>query len=222
MMRPEPGVALGGDRAEQVAHRIAGVAEVEAPAGHELRPEIDVARDDVGAGVVRIGIDGDGEIAGLAVVAALARMIRPRVCRKGAGGGPVVDQVITGPPNRVGPAYQIELSGALPPPSAAGLVQPAVMPGLAGAAEQGVGGRRVRGAEGHVGDDAAGLAGAVQSGVRCRVPPTSPPSGTSTAKPISSAESMRAATGPFSISDASRRVRWIVPWLWPISTNGRP
>ena len=72
MMGPEPGVALSRDDAEQIAHRISGVAEMEAPARNEPRPEIDVAGDDVGAGVGGIGIDGDGEIARLAVVPALA------------------------------------------------------------------------------------------------------------------------------------------------------
>ena len=69
----EPGVALRLDHADEVAHRERYVAEVEAPAGNELRPEIDVAGDLVGAGVVGVGVDGDREIAGLAVVPAFAR-----------------------------------------------------------------------------------------------------------------------------------------------------
>src|SRR4051812_29352998 len=73
MMRPQPRIALRGDDMEQIAHRIAGVAEVEPPAGNELRPEIDVAGDDVGARIGRICVDGDGEVAGLTIVPAFAR-----------------------------------------------------------------------------------------------------------------------------------------------------
>src|SRR4051812_50046879 len=115
-MRPQPGVALRRDDMEEVAHRISGVAEVEAPAGNELRTEIDVAGDDVGAGVGGIGVDGDRQIAGLAVMPAFARDQAVRVQewrRRLAGAGPGDDPTAELAPAR-GPERNERRAGAAP------------------------------------------------------------------------------------------------------------
>jgi hypothetical protein len=55
-----------------------------------------------------------------------------------------------------------------------------------------------------------------------KVPPTVLPSGTSTLKPISSAESIRFASGLPSISRARSWVRWIVPLAVADQHEGAP